>query len=478
MKKTILAISGLILLIIPIQAGITPAFRQRIQESSANQPISAIVWMKESISNTLSRKGVLKPTAANYKSIAAQSQSRLLNTLTSAKQSGEVIDYQSFWLVNAVKITASSSYFEQLQDRDDIKKIDVDWRIRVQDPVSKGSSTVQRVLLTAAQSNLAQIYVDDVWDNYRVNGVQLLGSGIKVAVLDTGIDYNHPLLTGNVVAQFDFAENDADAFDDTNGHGTHVAGIIAARDGIGVAPSVNLLIGRVFDDNDVGLISYLANGAQWAINNGARIINMSLGEEEAGANTDMRSIIDSIHNMGVVPVSSIGNSGPSTFTTTSPGNCPNAVGVGAVDGGNTIATFSSRGPIVWDTITYTKPDISAPGVNIYSTSPSYNGNYDTMSGTSQACPHIVGVIALMLQANSSLGNTEIKQILKNTADDLGDTGEDNTYGAGVINAYDALILTDGTLPQVGHTQITRANADSDIMVTVNIADNVSLVSGP
>ncbi|MFC1478705.1 S8 family serine peptidase [Candidatus Margulisiibacteriota bacterium] len=478
MKKILLLINALLLITVPLWAGITPAFRQKIQESSAGQPVSAIVWMKGSISNTLSKKGVLKPAAANYKTIAAQSQRLLLNTLASAKQTGEVIDYQSFWLVNAVKITASGRYFEQLAARDDIRKIDVDWKIRVPEPATNDTAAVGRILPSAVQSNLTQIHVDDIWNNYRVDGTQLLGSGINVAVLDTGIDYNHPLLTGNIVAQFDFAENDADAFDDASGHGTHVAGIIAARDGIGIAPSVNLLIGRVFDDNEEGLISYLVSATQWAISNGARIINMSLGEEEAGANDDMRTIIDSIHNMGVVPVSSIGNFGPSTFTTTSPGNCPNAIGVGAVDSGNDIASFSSRGPIVWDSITYTKPDIVAPGVNIYSTNPSYNNNYKTESGTSQACPHIVGVIALMLQANSTLGNTGIKQILENTADDLGYTGEDNNYGAGVINAYDALVMTDETLPQVSHTAITRANADSDIMVTVNIADNVSLVSGP
>ncbi|MFC1595658.1 S8 family serine peptidase [Candidatus Margulisiibacteriota bacterium] len=459
------------------EASITPAFNQRLAVSSGGEHITAMVWLKESLSNKIYQKGILRPSAASFKLAARQSQQSIIEILQNARQTSEVSEYESFWIVNAIKVTASSAFFESIANRDDIKKIDLDHKIHLPKPVEGQITTAKQLIPAATQSNLSQISVDTVWNNYRVNSTQLLGSSIKVAIIDTGIDYNHTLLSSNIVAQYDFAENDADAFDDTSGHGTHVAGIVAAGDGIGVAPSASLLIARVFDDNDVGEISDLSSAAQWSIDNGARVINMSLGEETPGANTDMLSIINNIYNMGIVPVAAIGNQGPGDATTTSPGNCPNAIGVGAVDGSNTIASFSSRGPISWDGTSYTKPDVSGPGVSIYSTKPAYQSNYGVLSGTSQATPHVAGVIALMLQANSTLGNSEIKQILKNTADDLGNPGEDNIYGSGVINAIDALYLTDQSLPQVTHYQLTRANSNANIVITANIEDNVTLVVG-
>jgi len=471
------------------QGYISPDLLQTFSKTSVDQPVTAMVWLKESLSQKLKTQGVIKPTATNMQSVAKQSQQSLLDILKNAKANNQITAYESFWVINAIKVTAPKSFFEEIQNRSDIYKIETNWKITLPDPVTQStnnSSTQElqnsktqelKTVPAATQANLTQINVDDIWTNYRVNGNQILGSGINVAVFDTGIDYNHPLLTGKITAQYDFAEKDADAFDDTSGHGTHVAGIIAASDGIGIAPSANLLIARVFDDSNNGEIAWLANASQWAINNNAKVVNMSLGDENAGANESMRSIVDSLNNMGIIVAAAIGNKGSGTGTTTSPGNCPNAIGVGAVNNNNAIASFSSRGPISWDGSSYTKPDIVAPGVSIYSTKPAWSSNYGTYDGTSQATPHIAGVIALILEANPNLGSSSVKQILKNTVDDLGDTGEDNVYGAGVINAYNAILLSDQTLPVVTHTQIARSNYDNPITITANIVDNVSLVSG-
>ena len=489
MKKLLTAICIVLQGMCLIQAYISPDLLQTFSKTSVDQPVTAMIWLKESLSQKLQTQGVIKPTATNMQSVAKQSQQSLLDVLRNAKANNQITAYESFWVVNAIKVTAPKSFFEEIQNRNDIYKIETNWKITLPDPVSpepNNSSTQElkksknqglKTVPAATQANLTQINVDDIWTNYRVNNKQILGSGVNVAVFDTGIDYNHPLLAGKITAQYDFAEKDTDAFDDTSGHGTHVAGIIAAGDGIGIAPSVNLLIARVFDDSNNGEIAWLASASQWAINNNAKVVNMSLGDENAGANESMRSIVDSLNNMGIIVAAAIGNKGSGTGTTTSPGNCPNAIGVGAVNNSNAIASFSSRGPISWDGSSYTKPDIVAPGVSIYSTKPAWSSNYGTYDGTSQSTPHIAGVVALILEANPNLGSSSIKQILKNTVDDLGDTGEDNVYGAGVINAYNAILLSDQTLPVVTHTHIARSNYDNPVTITANIVDNVSLVSG-
>jgi len=143
----------------------------------------------------------------------------------------------------------------------------------------------------------------------------------------------------------------------------------------------------------------------------------------------------------VFPSFSIGNSGPGTATTGSPGNVPSAFGVGATDSGDNIASVSSRGPVTWTNPplgTYTKPDISAPGVSIYSSVPGGGWEYNGWSGTSMAAPHVSGTVALMLQANPTLSVAQTKQLLAQTAIDYGDAGMDNTFGWGRVDAFGAV----------------------------------------
>lgn len=225
-------------------------------------------------------------------------------------------------------------------------------------------------------------------------------------------------------------------------------------------------------------MSALISAAQWAIDQGAKVINMSIGAP--GSDPTMRTVIDGIFNAGAVPVAAIGNFSNTTgLAVQSPGDCPNSLGIGAVYSNNTIASFSCRGPARWDGNLYAKPDISGPGVNIYSTFPLSQGSYGTLTGTSMATPHLSGVIAMLLQANPNLTATQIKTILMNTAT-LPPNHETTTniYGAGIVNAWDAMILSDQTLPSVVHTPLYHALANQSVLITTNFTDNVSRVSVP
>ncbi|WP_128694680.1 S8 family serine peptidase [Methanoculleus taiwanensis] len=266
------------------------------------------------------------------------------------------------------------------------------------------------------------------------------GDGVRVAVLDTGIDYTHPDLEGNYRGGYDFVNDDADPMDD-NGHGTHCAGIIAAeRDEsgiIGVAPKADLYAVKVLSSGGGGYISDVVSGIEWAIENDIQIISMSLG-----SNSDsyaLRSACDAAYEAGIVLVGAAGNDGRYSGygdTVDYPARYGSVIAVSAIDENNQRASWSSTGPAV---------ELAAPGVGIYST---YPDGYRSVSGTSMACPHVAGVAALVLAAHPDLGNTEVRELLTTTATDLGRSA---WYGYGLVNAAGAVgdvVVTDTTPPGI------------------------------
>ncbi len=254
------------------------------------------------------------------------------------------------------------------------------------------------------------------------------GDAIKVAVVDTGIDATHPDLLGNLKGGYN-AINPTVSWTDDNGHGTHVAGTIAAIDNtigvVGAAPEADLYAVKVLNRRGSGYTSDIIEGIDWAIANGMDVINMSLGSSVYSSTFEAactRAI-----DAGVVIVAAAGNSGPGDDTVGYPAKYPGVIGVSATDSSNVIAYFSSRGEGV---------DVAAPGVSIYST---YKGSaYATMSGTSMASPHVAGVVALILTQTEVTDGVwtpaEVEARLEATAQDLGDDGSDLLYGAGLVRA--------------------------------------------
>jgi subtilisin/minor extracellular protease Epr len=225
------------------------------------------------------------------------------------------------------------------------------------------------------------------------------GYGINVAVIDTGINYNHEDLIDRYKGGWNFVANNANPFDD-NGHGSHCAGIIAATDNndavVGVAPQANIYALKALDRTGTGSLSNIVAAIDWAINtrsdgiggNDIQVISMSLGSS-TGASS-LQAACDTAYNAGIVVVAASGNNGASSVSY--PANYPSVIAVGATDSSDNRASFSNYG---------SKLELVAPGVNIISdyidVSPNDGRNHDTlyMNGTSMACPHVAGTVALV-----------------------------------------------------------------------------------
>jgi len=274
-----------------------------------------------------------------------------------------------------------------------------------------------------------RIDADLVWDTNHDLVVDLganAGGGVKVAVLDTGIDLDHPDLQDNVKGGINTI-NLLKSADDDNGHGTHVAGIIAGVDNnvgvLGTAPQAELYAVKVLNKQGFGFVSDIIEGLQWSIDNNMQVVNMSLG-----TSSDVPSFHDALiaaYNSDIVLVAAAGNSGPGDNTVLYPARYAEVIAVSATDSTDTIASWSSRGPEV---------ELAAPGVSIYSTYK--GGGYKTLSGTSMACPHVVGTAALVI-ASGITDNEQVRAKLQITADDLGVSGQDNLYGYGLVDAEEA-----------------------------------------
>lgn len=263
-----------------------------------------------------------------------------------------------------------------------------------------------------------------VWNNGHT------GQGIIVAVIDTGVDYNHEDLKNNIwintkeiagngidddgngyiddVRGWNF-DNDNNNVLDNNGHGTHVSGTIAAENnGIGVtgiAYNSQIMPVKALDANGSGSSSNITKGIYYAVDNGAKVINLSLGGDSS--NDSLKSAIEYASSKGVIVVMAAGNNSESIPSYPARYAYNSGIAVGAVDQNNNFADFSNRSGS--KEIAY----ITAPGVNVYSTVP--NNQYDTYSGTSMAAPHIAGVVALMLSANPNLTESQVRQIIISTS---------------------------------------------------------------
>lgn len=297
---------------------------------------------------------------------------------------------------------------------------------------------------------------DEVWglEKIGVNKIrdefpELDGRGVRVGIIDTGIQSKHQELMNKPVVFKDFVNNIAYPYDD-HGHGTHVAGTVAGNK-VGIATEASIIFAKAFAAGGSTGDSSLIEAMQWIFdpdhdsttNDFPQIVSNSWGGEldsEIIYNVEdfapfLRAIQTWISG-GVIPVFAAGNSGksPNGF----PGGLPEPIAVGAISPNGELAEFSSRGPNLWKVgesiLTLLKPDISAPGDKITS---AYPGNkYASMGGTSMATPHVTGAIALALQANPKLKFADIKALLLKSSEKKIDT----QFGFGVLNAYELVKL--------------------------------------
>jgi len=315
------------------------------------------------------------------------------------------------------------------------------------------------------QDSVPLIDADDVWSLQNKSGINVTGEGVTVAILDTGIDYNHSAFGGGfgpgyqVIDGYDFVKcddyntdyectspkpEDDDPMDD-NGHGTHCAGIVA-----GVAPNVSLYAYKFLNKDGVGDESWLFSALDRVVDpnqdsnfsDHVDIVSMSFGlfspgSSENPSNPDdlLSRTVDQLVDAGIVFVAAAGNNGPLSETIQSPACARKAIAVGSTDKSDSISPFSSRGPTKIGTI---KPDVVAPGNEINSTW--LDNGYSDESGTSMSCPHVAGVAALILQMHPDWTPLEVKMAIRNTAKDLG--YDVTLQGWGRVDAYSAVNLSE------------------------------------
>lgn len=260
------------------------------------------------------------------------------------------------------------------------------------------------------------------------------GEGVKVAVLDTGI-IHHPDLKDNIKGAVNFTSSDRNDYEDRQGHGTHVAGIIAAVNNkfgiVGVSPKADLYGVKVLGDNGSGSYQMIADGIDWAIENKMDVISMSLGSNYPS--DLLHSAIKKAYDNNITIIAAAGNDGD-TYDDDDidyPGRYEETIAVGSINKYLKRSWFSSDGKEL---------DIMAPGQDIYSTY--LKDDYAILSGTSMATPFITGVVALMISKHRKNGDKNktpvdtpdrIREHLVRTADDAGEVGKDNFYGYGIVS---------------------------------------------
>ncbi len=405
------------------------------------------------------------------KNQARISQRGLLNQLAAEQNAGEVgARLRPLWLHSAVATQATAEAIARIAHRDDVAWISSDQPRGSIFPVEPADGEPLPVGNIECGVNVMR--APEVW-----NDLGITGEGVVVGIIDSGACLTHPDLANQIwlnvdeipnngidddnngyiddMVGWDFWGNDNNV-SDSNGHGTHTTGTVAG-DGTngtttGMAPDVSMMILRI--SFSLSAESMVWEAMQYAVDNDADVITASIGWFHSW-NPDRpmwRNVCENTIAAGTVVIYAAGNEGqccgspPDEIRT--PGDVPAIITVGATNCGDALAGFSSKGPVTWQNIPpwndcpyppgCIKPTVAAPGVNTISTSFNCSG-YTSLSGTSMSTPHVAGAVALILQANPNLDPAEVKEILQQTAVDLGAPGMDNQFGAGRVDAFEAVL---------------------------------------
>ncbi len=458
------------------QERIEERLREKLASMRPEEKIRVIIYMAEQLDlNALEREFSARKatkavrhyeTVSRLRALAERSQRSILNELSERTQRGEAEQIEQMWLANMILGYLSKQTILDLAQRSDVGMIYEDGLLELDAPVAQ---TQAPSVPNGSEPGLRRINAHRLWE------LGYTGAGSLVMNIDTGVFGTHPALAGKwrgaepgvmwYHAWYDQRSNPSQVPTDygSTKHGTHTMGTM-----VGLQASTNDTIGVAFGAKwiaaptiDVGFnphTSYTLRAFQWAadpdsngIDNGdvPDVISNSYQDPNVAAQQcnatagGYWTVIQALETMGTAVVFSAGNSGPNPQTLTPPKNNPNLFTVGAIDAqtGN-IANFSSRGPSSCNAAII-KPEVVAPGVNIRSAN-SATG-YGTMSGTSMACPHVAGAIALLKEVNPSLTAVQIRNILYETATDLGPAGPDNTFGNGLIDVWAAYQYISSTM---------------------------------
>ena len=392
---------------------------------------------------------------------AEQTQAPLQRRLEQLSAKGLVEDHQAYWIVNAFRVDATAAVIQELAARDDVYMVYYNMPIEMIEPVGDPQPGNDPSWF-GVENGVNAVNAPQAW------GIGIDGTGTLVSSLDTGVDGNHPALAnwrGNDPA---YSGNPGWALydpvtnwtfpQDSGYHGTHTMGTICGTSGVGVAPGAEWIHAAVIDRVNIPqTVADSITAFQWSINpDGDPSTSFDVPDVSSNSwgllssfgyplcDSTFWVFLDALEAAGVTVVFAAGNEGTSEMRSPASRatNEYTTFAVAALDGNDPsypIAGFSAQGPTfcTTDGSSAIKPEVAAPGVNVNSCWP--GGSYSTLSGTSMACPHVAGVVSLMRQANPTLMPDQIKDIIYNTATDLGSPGNDNVFGHGIVDAYDAVI---------------------------------------
>ncbi|MCC6908440.1 MAG: S8 family serine peptidase [Phycisphaerales bacterium] len=458
-----------------------------MRDQASRQEVDRIAHLGDKDFQRQAMRDLLKP-------LAEASQADLLADLNRAQATGAVERIRPLWIHNVIGVRATPEVIAQIAQRPDVAYVHYDRPMGVEVlPFEPGSGNT----ISEIECGVDLMGAPLVW-----NELGFTGRGVVVGVIDTGACLTHPDLRNQVwtnpgevanngidddgngfiddINGWNFESNNNNV-GDTFGHGTHVTGTVCG-DGAngtqtGMAPDASFMTLKFW--NSFSGEQSVWDSIQYGVDNGAHVLTASLGWPHSTLpdRPTWRTVCENAMAAGVAVVFAAGNEGnccPPVDSVRTPGDVPDMITIGATDCNDSLASFSSQGPVSWTGIQpwndwpyppgKIKPTVSAPGVNTKSTSSNCSG-YEIYSGTSMATPHVAGTIALMLEANPSLDHFAIKDLLEATALDLGDPGKDNRFGSGRVNAYEAVIAAmtgDPPMRLVTSRFVAGVNADAEV----------------
>ena len=418
---------------------------------------------------------------SEHQAFCQASQQEVLRFVES--MADEVQSVKPFWVFNGFGCWATDDAIQLLEARHDVAMV-------VRDELRKMLPENEKSYPVESKDNawhIEKVNAPAVWSYNGSTGYT--GNGVVVAILDTGVNYNHIDIADSMWDGgpefpnhgYDVVNHDNDPMDDYM-HGTHCAGIVAGQGNAGtqtgIAPGAKIMAVKIMDDTGYGNDQNIIDGIEFALAHGADILSCSFGDPETGGYALYRQLYETVLDAGVVAAVAAGNVGdtqytyPKPFNIEAPGNCPPpwfhpdqtlhgghtaVVCVGATDANDNHSSFSSVGPVTWaegenigeysdypyeignsDMPGLIRPDISAPGANIISLGFPGNTSYEAHDGTSMATPCTAGVMALLLEAEPTLTPAQLDSIIELTAVKIGGFKKNNTFGSGRIDALAAV----------------------------------------
>ena len=528
MKQTITFILFMLICFCGQAQSIDPALEKEMGQRKDDEKIRVFVIMRQQYDREqLCRRADYYTTRADrrefvvneLKQFAEATQYDIRQCLVEMERNDMVTTPKILWMANALYFSATKQAIYDLAKRKDVEIIGFDADVEIPKDESSGAVEANRDITP----NVTQVKADQVWN------LGYTGQGVVVAVVDTGVNYDHLDLKDHLWDGgpefpnhgWDFGDGDNNPMD-LRGHGTHCSGTVCGDGGAGretgMAPDVTLMCVKITPGSGGSTsAACICEGIQWAVDHGCDVFSLSFGGHISVADKVLyRFTCENVLNAGVIGSISAGNSGndlnnwPVPDNVNFPGGCPppymdpvqqgNAGGlscsvcVGAVDYNDVAADISSMGPVTWANTRYgdypytagsstqfglIRPDVCAPGVDIISADYSSISGYSILSGTSMAAPCVAGCMALMLSKNPELTPADICRILEETAEPLAQ-GKSNLYGYGRVDVLAAVNAVPDNLLSLASYAIndTQGNNNQQLNAGESVTMDMNLRCGP